>query len=121
MAPDFPDMYKRPFRKRNFYGPQGGPAEKDPVKNLHTAAHDRSDVITIVEHNMKQQKKDLKALIDKNEDLEAGSRRYDLCITRIKEKRVMRKNSTNIMVKLLQQTYRETFTTQQVPSDASFW
>ncbi|KAK1901706.1 LINE-1 type transposase domain containing protein 1 [Dissostichus eleginoides] len=46
----------------------------------------------------------MKIFSDRNEDLEARSRRFNLCITRIQEKLEAGKNPTDFVTKLLRET-----------------
>ncbi|KAK5927048.1 hypothetical protein CgunFtcFv8_022574 [Champsocephalus gunnari] len=75
---------------------------EDRVKSLDT--NDHSDLITTLERDVQQLKKDMKIFSDRSEDLEARSRRCNLRITGIQEKREAGKNPTDFVAKLLQET-----------------
>ncbi|KAL3065034.1 hypothetical protein OYC64_015255 [Pagothenia borchgrevinki] len=77
---------------------------EDRLESLDTAANDHSDLITTLERDVQQIKKDMKIFSDRSEDLEARSRRCNLRITRIQEKRKAGKNPTDFVAKLLQET-----------------
>lgn len=79
-------------------------ALEDQVEDLSAAANNHSDAVSNLEQDMQRLKKDFKAIADKNEDLEARSRRCNLRITGIKEKRETGKNPSDFMAELLQQT-----------------
>ena len=57
-----------------------------------------------LKRDVQQLKKTMKIFSDRNEDLEAPSRRFNLRITRIQEKLEAGKNPTDFVAKLLQET-----------------
>ncbi|XP_010773698.1 uncharacterized protein isoform X2 [Notothenia coriiceps] len=78
-------------------------ALEDRVESLDSA-NDHSDLITTLERDVQQLKKDMKIFSDRSEDLEARSRRCNLRITGIQEKREAGKNPTDFVAKLLQES-----------------
>ncbi|CAK6972034.1 uncharacterized protein LOC117536879 [Scomber scombrus] len=79
-------------------------ALEDKVESMHTACNNHSDAICTLDDEVQRLKRDIKVLSDKNEDLEARSRRCNLRITGVREKREAGKAPLEFMAGLLHDT-----------------